>query len=249
MDSHADLAFPDCGGVLNATAYIANLDYDKIVSLYYTNAQNESTPLSVVDFGYSSDVGVNNFEYWTTSVSIYIDGITELLNLTFEATDLGETFVQTLNLPVKASGAPAPTLAGVPAPYATPQGLGSDITNWLAVKAGSESEISLARLFLNINPAIEGAAKGVVVAARSGPSYTGTDPDYPDYEYNWVRDSSLTMDVVQMLYSATNNKTAKAAYQNVLFEYAVARATEQNDPNLLTGLGEPKVCDSRCMFR
>ena len=46
-----------CGGTFNGTAYIANLDYNKVVSLYYTNAQGQSTPLSVVNFGYSSGVG------------------------------------------------------------------------------------------------------------------------------------------------------------------------------------------------
>ena len=75
------------------------------------------------------------------------------------------------------------------------------------------------------------------MAARSGPSYQQTDPDY---EYNWVRDASLTMDVVQSLYSAATNVGAKTAYQDILFEYASARATEQNDPGLQTGLGEPK---------
>ena len=69
-------------------------------------------------------------------------------------------------------------------------------------------------------------------------SYPQTDPDY---EYSWVRDSSLTMDVVQMFYSAATKSGVKAKYENVLFEYATARATEQNDPGLQTGLGEPKV--------
>ena len=46
-----------CGGIFNASAYIANLDYNKIVSLYSTNAQGQSTPLSVDNFGYSNGVG------------------------------------------------------------------------------------------------------------------------------------------------------------------------------------------------
>jgi glucoamylase len=48
------------------------------------------------------------------------------------------------------------------------------------------------------------------------------------------------MDVVQALYAAATKSKAKNYYQNVLFEYAMARATEQNDPGLQTGLGEPK---------
>ena len=65
-----------------------------------------------------------------------------------------------------------------------PSGFGQDITTWLSVSIGSELETAFSRMFLNINPAIKGAAKGTVVAARSGPSYVQTDPDY---EYNWVR--------------------------------------------------------------
>ncbi len=76
-----------------------------------------------------------------------------------------------------------------------------------------------------------------MVAARSGPSYP---QKIPDYEYNWVRDESLTMNVVETLYAAATNKKAKAQYEKILFQYATARATEQTDPNLQTGLGEPK---------
>jgi glucoamylase len=78
---------------------------------------------------------------------------------------------------------------------------------------------------------------GIVVAARSGPSY---DQKIPDYEYNWVRDASLTMDVVETLYAAADDDDAKSQYEKILFQYAKARAVEQNDPNLQTGLGEPK---------
>ncbi|KAK0969984.1 hypothetical protein LTS01_015969 [Friedmanniomyces endolithicus] len=234
-----------CGGTLNATAYIANVDYNKIVSLYYTNAQGQSTPLSVVNLGYASGIGNGSWELWSTSTPIYIDGITKLLNLTYQATDVGQTYVQTLNLPVSATGGPTPTLPSPPAPYATPKGFGGDITSWLSINIGSESENAFQRMFLNINPAIPGAAEGVVVAARSGPSYTQTNPDY---EYNWVRDASLTMDVVQSLYSAATKAKAKTAYQNILFEYAAARATEQNDPGLQTGLGEPKFYLNNTIF-
>ena len=114
---------------------------------------------------------------WNTSTPLYIDGITELLNLTYQATDIGKTYVQILNLPVNASGAAAPTLAAPPKPYARPRGLAADITNWLSVNVGSEVETAFARMFLNIDPAVDGAAKGIVVAARSGPTYPQTNPD------------------------------------------------------------------------
>ena len=84
-----------------------------------------------------------------------------------------------------------------------------------------------------------------MVAAQSGPTYPQTNPDY---EYNWVRDASLTMDVVESLYGAATNTTAKLQYQKILFQYATARATEQTDPNLQTGLGEPKFYLNNTIF-
>lgn len=234
-----------CGGDLNVTVYIANLDYDKAVTLYYTNRQNVSTALSSVSLSYESSISSTNYELWGASTAVYIDGITELLNLTYVATDIGETYTQQLDLAVVASGAAPPSAAAAPTPYATPSGLSDDITAFLQATNGSESAISKERLFLNINPDIEGAVNGTVVAAQSGPSYAQTDPDY---EYDWVRDSSLTMDVVQSFYAATNYSKAQAFYQNILFEYAGARATEQNLPDLITGLGEPKFYLNNTLF-
>lgn len=192
----------------------------------------------MVNLGYSSSVPDTNYEIWSTFTPVWIDGIHQLLNMTYQATDIGDVYSQQLNKQVNASGAPPPTLASPPAPYATPTGLAGDIDAFLAVSDASQAGIALARMFLNINPAIEGDAPGTVVAARSGPSYAQTDPDY---EYNWVRDSSLTMDVVETLYAAASNATAKQQYVDILFQYVAARAVEHNDPNLLTGLGEPKV--------
>ncbi|KAK5685543.1 hypothetical protein LTS10_003624 [Elasticomyces elasticus] len=226
-----------CGGTLNATAYVANVNYNKQLNLYYTNAQGQSTPLSVVGLGYTSSIGDDGtWELWGTTTPVYVDGITELLNLTYRAIDIGQTYVENLHLQVNATGIPPPTLPSPPAPYASPRGFGNDITSWLSIDA--ETTTAFERMFLNINPAVPGAVKGVVVAARSGPTYTQTNPDY---EYNWVRDASLTMDVVQTLYSAATKSKAKTAYQDILFEYATARSTEQNDPGLQTGLGEPKM--------
>jgi glucoamylase len=216
-----------------------------VVTLYYTNRQNESTAFSSLTFGYSSSIANTSWELWTTSTPVYVDGITQLLNLTFVASDIGQTYVQQLNLPVNASGAPEPTLPSPPAPYASPSGFSDDITSFLSVINGSESETAFTRMFLNINPAFEGAVNGTVVAARSGPSYPQTDPDY---EYNWVRDASLTMDAVQTLYAAATDSNAKSQYETILFEYSTARATEQNDPGLQTGLGEPKFYLNNTIF-
>lgn len=185
---------------------MANVNYNKGVSLFYTNAQNESTPLSVVSLGYQSSVVDTNYELWGASTPVYIDGLTEFLNLTYRAIDIGETYYQILNIPVAASGAPAPSLPGPPEPYTTPKGFDRDITDFLTVKKGSEAELAYFRMFENIEPAIEGALPGTVVAAKSGPSY---EQKIPDYEYNWVRDSSLTMEVVEMLYAAATRRKSK----------------------------------------
>lgn len=209
------------------------------MNLYYTDRQGESTPLSIVGLDYQSSIGNDStWESWGANTPIYIDGITELLNLTYQAVDLGETYVQQLNLPVEASGAPEPSLPSPPAPYAAPSGFSRDITRWLRPNpSGSQADLSLERMFVNINPAIDGADNGTVVAARSGPSY---EQEIPDYEYNWVRDAALTMEVVERLYAAATDRSASESYEQVLFQYAQARATEQNAEDLISGLGEPK---------
>ena len=176
---------------------------------------------------------------------MWLDGITRLHNLTYIDSDNDSTFVQDLAIVIEASGAPEPTLSKPPAPFASPSGFSGQITDFLAVKKASEAVTAHARMFLNVNPDISGDANGTVVAARSGPSYTQKDPDY---EYNWVRDSSLTMDIVQKLYTSASNPKAKAQYLQILFEYATARATEQNDPDLQTGLGEPKFYLNNTIF-
>lgn len=185
----------------------------------------------------------NAWEYWKTRTPIWIDGITAFTNLTYQDLDNGATYVKKLNTRVKASGAPEPSLPAPPKPYATPRGFGDDITEFFAVS--KEAGIAHDRMFLNVNPRLEGAVNGTVVAAQSGPSY---EQELPDYEYSWVRDASLTMDVVRELYAAAEDGEVESAYETLLFEYAAARATEQNDPGVQTGLGEPKFYLDNTVF-
>lgn len=99
-------------------------------------------------------------------------------------------------------------------------------------------ETSFTKMFANINPGLDSIVNGVVVAGRSGSLFN--DSKIPDYSYNWVRDSSLTMEVVQTLYAAaTINSTAKSQYETILFQYAAARATEQIDPSMGESLSYP----------
>ena len=119
-----------CGGTLDITAYIENIDYDKIVEVYYTNAQNESTPLSVISLSYNESIVNTNWEYWSASAPVYVDGITELINITYAATDVNQFYSQQLGISVVASGNPTPSSASAPTPYATPSGLASDITTY-----------------------------------------------------------------------------------------------------------------------
>lgn len=227
-----------CGGNLDVSVYIANVNYNKVVTLYYTDSQGVSTPLTSVALGYNSSIPDTNYEFWSANTPVYLDGITELLNLTYQATDIGQTYVQQLQLAVEASGNPTPAPAAIPSPYATPSGFSHDVTAWLAPKNGSQADFSKTHMFLNINPDIDGAVKGTVVAARSGPSY---DQKLPDYEYDWVRDSSLTMDVVRSLYAASTVDKLTRKYKDAMFHYAQGRAVEQTDPSLtFAGLGEPK---------
>ncbi|TKX20854.1 glucoamylase-like protein [Elsinoe australis] len=233
-----------CGGSLNATVFIANLNYDKIVTLFYTDRRNVSTPLTSLSLGYRSSISDTNYEYWGSNAPIYLDGVSELLNLTYQAINIGQTFVQPLNIQVEASGAPEPTQPGPPAPYASPSGLADDITEWLRLDIESQATLSKRNMFSNINPSLPGVANGTVVAAKSGPSYT---QKLPDYEYNWVRDASLTFDTVNTLYIAASNDQ-KSVYEEILFQYAKARANEQNAPGLQTGLGEPKFYLNNTIF-
>jgi glucoamylase len=111
---------------------------------------------------YQSSIGTDDeWEFWGANVPVYVDGITELLNITYQALDIGETYYDILNLEVIASGKPEPTLPEPPAPYASPRGFGNDITKFLAVQDGSEAEISFEGMFRNINPAIPGAKRGM----------------------------------------------------------------------------------------
>ena len=55
-----------------------------------------------------------------------------------------------------------------------------------------------------------------------------------------VRDAALTMDVVVELYAAATDPNAVSGFSQILSQYAEARIGQQNDPNLQTGLGEPK---------
>lgn len=208
-----------------------NVNYDKIVELYYSNADDVATPLTIVQLGYQNAVPNTNgyWENWFASTpNVNLDGIERLLNLTYQATDVSKTYSQQLNIKVTPSG-PAPSTSTIPAPYASPTGFASDITDWLSPIASSEAAIAKQRMLANIH--VSGSANGTVIAAQS---YTS-----PDYAYHWVRDSSLTMDVVQSFYGAATG-TMKSMYESLLFQYATARAQEQNDADLITGLGEPK---------
>jgi glucoamylase len=227
-----------CGGTLDLTAYVKNIDYNKIVEVHYTNAQNEFTPLSVISLSYNESIANTNWEYWSASTPVYVDGITELINITYAATDVNQFYSQQLGISVAPSGSPPPSSAAPPTPYATPSGLAEDITTYLTATNNSQAALSKTLMFANID--VSDAANGTVIAAQS---YTN-----PNYAYNWVRDASLTMDVVQQLYAAASSSDAQNYYSSILFAYSQARATEQTDPDLQTGLGEPKFLLNNSVF-
>jgi glucoamylase len=212
------------------------VDYNKIVTLFYTDGSNKSTPLSSLTLSYNYDVDGSNgqWQYWASGTPVYIDGITELLNITYQAIDINKSYSQQLNIPVVATGEAAPAPQAAPVPYATPNGLSNDITTWLAVGITSQLAICKSRMFDNINSA--GAENGTVVASTSTAD--------PDYHYNWVRDAALTMDVVVDLYTAATLPSANSFYEEILFQYAQARADEQQ----IGGLGEPKFWLNNTLF-
>jgi len=88
-----------------------------------------------------------------------------LLNITFNAVDINQIFVQDLrNITVNPSG-PKPTSTSIPPPYATPTGFSKDISNFLAAAKGSEAAKAKRFMFNNIE--VTGAAVGTIVAAQS----------------------------------------------------------------------------------
>jgi glucoamylase len=210
-----------------------------VVTLYYTDSFNVSRPWTSVSLNYQSSVDGTNgaWENWGTDTAVYIDGITELLNITYLATDTNANYGEQLNIAVTASGTVVPTLP-TPVPYAAPNGFSDDITSYLAVANDSQAGVSKLRLFLNIN--VPGAANGTVIASQSRAD--------PDYAYNWVRDAALTMDTVFEFYAAASEPSAKSYYETILFQYAQARVGEQNDPDLITSLGEPKFNLNNSLF-
>lgn len=206
-----------------------------MVILYYTDGSNKSTPLSAVALSYVSAVTTNNkWQIWTASTPAYVDGITELLNITYRAVNINKVYSQRLNIPVIATGEVAPTPQVAPVPYATPNGFSDDITSWLAIGDTSQLAICKSRMFDNINSV--GASNGTVVASTSTAS--------PDYHYNWIRDAALTMDVVVDLYTAATLPSATSFYEEILFQYSQARAEQQQ----LGSLGEPKFWLNNTLF-
>jgi len=143
-----------------------NLCYNKLVTLYYADKSGASTPLSAVQLNYQSSVSNTNYELWSSSTPyVNLDGISKLLNITFNAVDNNQNFVQDLrNITVNASG-PKPTSTSIPPPYATPTGFGKDVTNYLAAARGGEAANAKTFMFNNIE--VTGAAVGTIVAAQS----------------------------------------------------------------------------------
>jgi len=232
--------FSICDGNLSATAYVANLDYDKVVTLYYTNYQDQDTRLGGMELSYESSIGSDGYwQYWSVNGPVFMTGIAELLNITYQATDIGKTYFELLNIKVGPYIGPTPELFDLLPPYTTFEGFAKDIDHYLGLSHDAETAVCMDNMFRNIDPTIPGDYPGTVVAGRCGPLYP---QKLPDYTYNWVRDSSLTFDVVKSLYQAATDKKMKMKYESLLFEYAKARATEQMDPLLYTvdGLGEPK---------
>ena len=141
------------------------MNYNKIVQLYYTNADDVNTALTVINLGYQSSVPDRNWEVWFASTpQVNLDGITHLTNLTYQALDIGQTYSSQLGQSVTPSG-PAPTPTTIPAPYASPTGFSQDISDWLAASAGSQAANAKTFMFNNIE--VEGAANGTIIAAQS----------------------------------------------------------------------------------
>ena len=135
------------------------------MTLYYTNADDVNTALTVLSLGYAESVPSTDWEIWSASnPDAYLDGVARLTNITYQATGVNQNYKQQLGQSVTASG-PAPSTSTIPAPYASPTGFSQDITDWLAPSTGSQAANALSYLFSNIE--VQGAANGTVIAAQS----------------------------------------------------------------------------------
>jgi glucoamylase len=106
-----------------------------------------------------------------------------------------------------------------------------DIDSWLAQEKGAAAQL----LLRNVSPA--GCAPGAVVASPS--------QENPNYFFHWVRDGSLTMDVVVGLYENARSPSDKQALFQRLSEFVDFSRQNQLTPNPSgaaddLGLGEPK---------
>ncbi|KAI8847041.1 Six-hairpin glycosidase-like protein [Chytridium lagenaria] len=108
------------------------------------------------------------------------------------------------------------------APFKSTKGFQRDISHFFQRNQPRAAKYMLA----NISPAL--TSRGVVVAAPLKQSRN------QNYFYHWIRDASLTMDVVNELY-----KRGDKAREKDLWEHAAFTRKIQQTP-AKTGLGEPK---------
>lgn len=219
-------------GTLNAEIFVHNDGYDKTVFLYYNNNAGESTALTVLAGEFYEELD-NDWELWSISSPIYQEeGLSKLLNVTFNSINTGDTYSQELNIEVEQEGEIEDTTT-TPEAEITPSGLSEDIDNWLnPTDVNSQAYISKNRLFDNIN--VNGSVPGLVIAAQS--YYE------PDYGYHWIRDAALTFDAVFKLYESLPNRDSKVArdLEDYFLQYIQASIDEQKDTSAIAGLGEPK---------
>lgn len=231
--NHVQLAsYNYTSGTFNADLFVHNDGYDKNVYLYYENTEGDSTPLTVLAGQFLKDLG-NNWELWSISSPIYQEeGLTKLLNVTFDSITTGEVYSQELNIEVEQEGEIKES-EKAPEPKVTPSGFYEDIDNWLnPTDLNAQSYKSKTRVFDNIN--VNGSVPGLVIAAQS--YYE------PDYAYHWIRDAGLTFDAIFKLYESLPNRDSPAArdIEDYFLQFIQASIDEQKDRSAIAGLGEPK---------
>ncbi|CCH42734.1 Glucoamylase [Wickerhamomyces ciferrii] len=235
--NHVQLAsYNYTSGTFNAEFFVHNDGYDKTVFLYYTNKDEQSTPLTALAASHAEGLE-DDWELWTTSTKIFQEeGLDTLLNVTFNSINTGDVYSQQLNIKVEQTD-PQEDSESAPEPKIQPSGLGEDIDDWLnAQSVDSQIYKAKSRVFDNIG--VEGSVPGLVIAS---PSH-GENSDNPDYFYHWIRDAGLTYDAIFKLYEALPDResTAARALEDYFLQFISASIAEQNDGSAIAGLGEPK---------
>ncbi|KAJ3112308.1 glycoside hydrolase 15 protein, partial [Phlyctochytrium bullatum] len=207
------------GNVLYGQLKVQNLGFQKSIQVIAKDPVTKQFSLAC-DATYGSGPYQSNFEVWKFYCPHPANATQAEFYVSYSTS--GNTHTD---------GTPeAPKVAKKVAPWKLTKGFQRDISHFFQRNAPRAKRYMLE----NISP--KNASRGAVVAAPAKQSRN------QNYFYHWIRDASLTMNVVNELYMR-GDKTLEAT----LWDHATFTRKLQN-LNALTGLGEPKFNADGTLF-